>query len=164
MSRHLRLLSTTVAVTVFAGWAAVATAQTTPGSQDPSTTGQLNKCWGEAASGTAQLETPDDTNGGAMGQHSRSTTAANKNGGFASDDNAAGITFNEENEDGNHGRNGVGNQTRDFHDTEPGDGGQGVHAINNVNASRFFDPVTGTFGPSSELASNVSEECGGDAP
>ena len=44
-----------------------------------------------------------------MGQLSRSTEAADRNGGFASDDNAFGITFNVKDADGNAGRQGVGN-------------------------------------------------------
>ena len=108
--------------------------------QDPSTGGQGNKCWGETASGTAKLDGPDGTKGGGMGQHSRSTQAANTNGGFASDNNAFGITFNV---DG--GRQGVGNVSKGApHNVHPGDGGNGVHAANN---GQFFaaglDPVTG---------------------
>jgi hypothetical protein len=81
-----------------------------------------------------------------MGAHSRSTQAANTVGGFASDDNAFGITFNT---DG--GRQGVGNVSKGQpHNAHPGDGGNGQHAINNssdtVNGIGFttlLDPVTG---------------------
>ena len=61
-----------------------------------------------------------------MGQLSRSTEAADRNGGFASDDNAFGITFNVKDADGNAGRQGVGNVSagaRGLHQTAPGDGG-----------------------------------------
>jgi hypothetical protein len=81
-----------------------------------------------------------------MGAHSRSTQAANTVGGFASDENAFGITFNT---DG--GRQGVGNVSKGQpHNAHPGDGGNGQHAINNssdtVNGIGFttlLDPVTG---------------------
>jgi hypothetical protein len=75
-----------------------------------------------------------------MGQHSRSTQAANTNGGFASDDNAFGITFNV---DG--GRQGVGNVSKGSpHNVHPGDGGNGVHAANNGQVfAASLDPVTG---------------------
>jgi hypothetical protein len=121
-----------------------------------------NRDWGKVSSNLAQLDTdhstaPDGTeaNGGAHGQHSRSTTAANINGGFASDDNAFGITFNEREEgETNNGRSGVGNVTRDVHNADPGDGGNGVHAVNNANLSSTLDPVTG----------RLTEAAGGDAP
>jgi hypothetical protein len=114
--------------------------------QDPNIGGQLNKCWGKIASQTAKLDTPDGTSGGGMGQHSRSTQAANTNGGFAANNeefgiNGFGIEFNT---DG--GRLGVGNATRgDPHFAEPGDGGNGQHAINNANAANTLNPVTGDF-------------------
>jgi hypothetical protein len=119
-------------------------------SQDPSIGGQLNQCWGQVASGIAQLDTPDGTSGGGMGQHSRSTQAANRNGGFANDQNGFGIQFNVKDEDGNAGRGGVGNVSKGApHNAHPGDGGNGVHAINNSNEtsgagfSNILDPVTG---------------------
>ncbi|HZA16718.1 MAG TPA: hypothetical protein VE645_07450 [Pseudonocardiaceae bacterium] len=120
--------------------------------QDPGTPGQGNKDWGKVASNVAQLSTegstaPDgsDANGGAMGQHARATTAADNNGGFASSDNGFGITFNVKDADGNAGRDGVGNVTRDLHNSEPGDGGNGTHAVNNAELSGVLNPVTGEF-------------------
>lgn len=117
--------------------------------QDPSVGGQLNECWGKVASQLAKLDTPDGTNGGGMGQHSRSTQAANLNGGFTSDGNAFGITFNVKEDGGNAGRLGVGNATRGApHFAEPGDGGNGQHAINNGGTlSALLNPVTGEATP-----------------
>jgi hypothetical protein len=120
--------------------------------QDPKQGGQLNECWGQVASQTAKLDTPDGTSGGGMGQHVRSTQAADINGGFASD-NGFGITFNVKEDGGNAGRLGVGNATRSApHFDEPGDGGNGQHAINNgsdsdngLGLSNVLDPVTGQF-------------------
>lgn len=118
--------------------------------QDPGTTGQGNKDWGEVASNLAQLSTegstaPDgsDANGGAMGQHSRTTTAADNNGGFANSDGI--IQFNVKDADGNAGRDGVGNVSRDVHNSEPGDGGNGTHAVNNAELAGVVNPVTGEF-------------------
>lgn len=148
MNRKVRALSGAAAVSLVLGLATAASAQQP---QDPGTGGQLNGCWGQVASGIAQLGGDDDIPGGGMGSHSRSTTAANNNGGFASDDNFFRITFNEENDDGNHGREGVGNVSRSAHSTHPGDGGNGQHAINNSNdggLSNILDPVDGSF-PSS---------------
>ncbi|SDB74932.1 hypothetical protein [Belnapia rosea] len=105
------------------------------GTQDPSVGGQNNRCWGEAASQTAKLGDPSVTGGG-MGAHSRSATAADINGGFASN---GFIT---------QPRNGVGNQSRipeAPHQTEPGDGGNGQHAVNNIFLTQFINPVTGEF-------------------
>ena len=122
--------------------------------QDPSIGGQQNSCWGNAASQTAKLSTPDGTSGGGMGQHSRSTQAANQNGGFASSDNAFGITFNDNAGEGSNGRLGVGNASRSQpHQTQPGDGGNGVHAQNNINFSNTIDPVTGQLGNANALES-----------
>ena len=128
-------------------------AQTVHVEQDPETPGTHNACWGDIASQTAQLDTPDGTSGGAFGQHSRATVAANLNGGFTSDGNLFGITFNVKDPDGNAGRLGVGNATADvdgFHQVHPGDGGQGVHAENNAALAAILDPVTGqsASGPS----------------
>jgi hypothetical protein len=111
--------------------------------QDPATGGQLNKCWGNIIKQVAQADTPEGSSGGGMGMHARSTTAANINGGFASDDNAVGITLNELNAEGNHGRDGVGNVSTDVHGTHPGDGGNGQHAINNGQLAAQVDPVDG---------------------
>jgi hypothetical protein len=123
--------------------------------QDPAVGGQLNQCWGQISSQLAKLETPEGTKGGAHGQHSRSTQAADRNGGFANSNNGFGITFNVKEEgETNAGRLGVGNATRAApHNAEPGDGGNGQHAINNssmivngrVGASRTLNPVTGQF-------------------
>ena len=125
-------------------------AQTERVAQDPAVGGQLNQCWGQVASQVAKLKTPDGTSGGGMGQHSRSTQAADTNGGFASSDNGFGITFNV---DG--GRQGVGNVSADAngpHQAAPGDGGNGQHAINNssdtvngLGLSTILNPVTGEF-------------------
>jgi hypothetical protein len=114
--------------------------------QDPSTGGQLNKCWGKIASATAQLTVNDpNIKGGAMGAHVRSSQGADRVGGFASTTNDFPVNFNE---DG--GRLGVGGATRSFpHFEEPGDGGIGQHAINNgvgdngLGLANTFDPVTG---------------------
>jgi hypothetical protein len=114
------------------------------GGQDPGDTGQDNKNWGTVASNLARLPTDgSDGTGGAMGQHTRSTEAADINGGFANSENGFDITFNEENEDGNHGRDGVGNVTRDVHHAQPGDGGNGQHALNNAGLAGQLDPITG---------------------
>ncbi len=121
--------------------------------QDPEVTGRLNECWGQIINQTAKLETPEGTKGGAMGQHVRATRAADMNGGFANSNNGFGITFNELNAEGNHGRAGVGNATRGApHFAEPGDGGNGQHAINNGSdtangegLSIILNPVTGEF-------------------
>jgi hypothetical protein len=122
--------------------------------QDPSTGGQLNRCWGNIASQTAQLDTPEGTSGGGMGQHSRSTEAADQNGGFANSDNGFGITFNVKEEDEtNAGREGVGNVSAQDHD-EPGDGGNGLHAINNGSAAGRLDPVDGQ-GPGEVMTCDV---------
>jgi hypothetical protein len=107
----------------------------------PEVGGQLNQCWGQVASQLAQL---DGATGGGMGNHSRSTTAVNNVGGFA---DGSPITLNGLN-DGNHGRQGVGNVSAGPpHNTAPGDGGNGVHAINNALATARLDPVTGDFRP-----------------
>jgi hypothetical protein len=119
--------------------------------QDPSIGGQLNQCWGVVASQLAQL---DGATGGGMGSHSRSTTAANNVGGFASSNNAFNITLNSLNSDGNHGREGVGNVSAGpLHNTPTGDGGNGQHAINNANLTARLDPVTGLPGTGVPLLS-----------
>jgi hypothetical protein len=103
----------------------------------------MNKCWGQVASQTAKLGRDDEIPGGGLGAHSRSTQAANNVGGFANDDNGFGIQFNV---DG--GRKGVGNFSAEVggpHETAPGDGGNGVHAINNANAATTLNPVNGQF-------------------
>jgi hypothetical protein len=130
--------------------------------QDPTVTGQDNVQWGKTASWIAQLPTPEGTSGGGMGEHSRSTQAANINGGFTSDNNAFGIQFNVKDEDGNAGRDGVGNVSQGAggapHETHPGDGGNGQHALNNsfldpndqntpsAGFSNVLNPVTGELG------------------
>lgn len=125
--------------------------------QDPNTGGQLNQCWGQIASKTAKLDTPEGTSGGGMGQHSRSTQAANTNGGFANNDNGFGITFNVKEDGENAGRGGVGNvSTGSPHLTHPGDGGNGQHAMNNGTVTtdptiagggfaNVLNPVSGQF-------------------
>ena len=139
--------------------------------QDPGTTGQDNKDWGKVASNLAQLSTdgstaPDgsDANGGAMGQHSRATTAADNNGGFAHSGNDFGITFNVKEPGENAGRAGVGNATRGApHNSEPGDGGNGTHAVNNAEAARRLNPITGEFttnvpgGTAEDVSSELKE-------
>jgi hypothetical protein len=110
---------------------------------DPGTGGQQNRQWGESASQLAK-RSDDSVRGGGMGAHSRSTTAADKNGGFASSDNAFGISFNQKEDGGNAGRDGVGNVSKNApHNTHPGDGGNGQHAENNDALSSRVDPVTG---------------------
>jgi hypothetical protein len=139
---------------------------------DPSVGGNLNKCWGQVRSQLNQLETPEGTKGGAGGQHSRSTRAANNNGGFSSDDNGFGITFNvgeDADGDGNidpgsKGRTGVGNVSKGApHSVHPGDGGNGQHAINNSNDSEngagfsnVLDPVSGEFLPRDENGAPIT--------
>jgi hypothetical protein len=148
MSGSFRMLSGAAAVALGVSLTGAASAQ-----QDPSVGGQLNQCWGQVASQTAKLETPDGTKGGGMGQHARSTQAADQNGGFANSDNGFGITFNVKEDGGNAGRAGVGNATRGSpHFAEPGDGGNGQHAINNssddvngLGLSNTLNPVTGQF-------------------
>lgn len=100
-----------------------------------------NRLWGEFASATAHLPGIDGKGGG-MGAHSRSTTAADNVGGFANSENIFTITFNEENADGNHARNGAANQTRVL-GFEPKSGGMGQHAVANCQAANNIDPVTG---------------------
>jgi hypothetical protein len=121
------------------------------------TGGQQNKDWGKVASNVARLDTDAyDGEGGAMGQHSRSTQAADINGGFASSDNGFGITLSD-NTDGSVGREGVGNVSADngnIHHTSPGDGGNGVHAVNNAGLAETLNPVNGEF----------TENAGGTAP
>lgn len=108
---------------VIAGFISTAVAQdnthTDPVPQD-------NRCWGEAASGLAQIES------GAMGQHSRSAKAPGDS--FA--DGVIPIT---------EPRSGVGNVSSGApHNTEPGDGGNGQHGVNNGTVfSSLVDPVTG---------------------
>jgi hypothetical protein len=146
----MRGINRTFSAAVLFGFASTPMAQAAE--NDPSVGGQLNQCWGQIASQIANLDTPDGTSGGGMGQHSRSTQAADRNGGFANSDNAFGITFNT---DG--GRQGVGNVSKDPngpHNAHPGDGGNGQHAINNssdsvngVGFSNLLNPVTGGATP-----------------
>jgi hypothetical protein len=119
-----------VAISI-AGAAHAQSSLTSP--QDPSVGGQANSCWGNVASQLAKI---------GMGEHSRSQTAADINGGFASN----GLIQQP--------RNGVGNQSRTPdapHQTQPGDGGNGVHATNNAILTDpsilgfAIDPVTGAF-------------------
>jgi hypothetical protein len=118
----------------------IASAQDT---NDPGTGGQLNQAWGKTASDLAKQE-DESVKGHGLGAHSRSTQAANNVGGFASDNNAFGITFNVKEDGGNAGRQGVGNVSKNPpHNVHPGDGGNGQHALNNANLSEVVDPVTG---------------------
>lgn len=144
--------------------AGLATAAASQAVNDPSVGGQMNQCWGQIRSQLNQLETAPGTKGGAGGQHSRSTEAANKNGGFASDSNGFGITFNVgvdadgdgKIDPGSKGRQGVGNVSKGApHNAHPGDGGNGQHAMNNSNNdgigfSNILDPVSGEFLPRDE--------------
>jgi hypothetical protein len=111
---------------------------------DPSVGGQNNRCWGEIASQLAKL---------GMGPHSRSQTAADNVGGFNNSDNPFGIHQQTNKETGNAGRTGVGNVSAGApHFTNPGDGGNGQHAVNNGEFfTQFVDPVTGALGPSTAL-------------
>lgn len=122
MRKTIGLLS----AAVIAGFATTAMAET---HTDP--VPQDNRCWGESASGLAHIEA------GAMGQHSRSQKAPGDS--FA--DNFGGGTILTE------PRQGVGNVSRGApHNTEPGDGGNGQHAVNNGTSDGFsglIDPVTG---------------------
>lgn len=109
----------------------------------PEVGGQLNKEWGNSAS-TLAKDGDSDVTGGGMGAHSRSTKAADINGGFANSENAFGITNNVKDGGGNAGRRGVGNVSRGQpHNTHPGDGGNGQHGLNNSALSNVVDPVTG---------------------
>jgi hypothetical protein len=122
-----------------------AMAQTT---NDPAVGGQLNQCWGQVASQIARLDTSGvAANGGGMGVHSRAAAGQGETFGDA-------FGFNT-----NGGRQGVGNVSGGApHNTHPGDGGNGQHAINNSNDtvnsstggfSNIIDPLTGAFGNSS---------------
>jgi hypothetical protein len=134
------MLSGVAALALALGIATAAAAQQTPNKavNDPSVGGQANKCWGETASGIAQLSGLDGSKGGGMGQHSRSATAAEKNGGFSS--GAGPVQLPQP-------RQGVGNVSADLdgpHGVHPGDGGNGVHAANNGQVfAQGLDPVTG---------------------
>jgi hypothetical protein len=115
----------------------MAQAQTT---EKPAATN--NQCWGQVASQLARSDSPfvtDDMHGGGMGMHSRSGTAADKNGGFANNDFAPI----------DQPRTGVGNVSKGApHNTAPGDGGNGQHAVNNGEGfAQIADPVTGTLIP-----------------
>jgi hypothetical protein len=102
--------------------------------QDPATGGQNNKCWGQTASELAKQSDPS-VNGGGMGAHTRSETAADINGGFANSTNPFGQ---------DQPRSGVGNVSTDVHGVHPGDGGNGIHAANNGQVlTAFANPVTG---------------------
>jgi hypothetical protein len=146
MTATSRMWSGAVAVALSFSVAGTAMAQETPrATNDPAVGGQLNQCWGKVASQLAQMGRDDDIPGGGLGSHSRSTTAANNVGGFASDNNDFGITLSQlDPETGNHGRDGVGNVSAGpIHNTNPGDGGNGQHAINNGNLAAGLDPVDG---------------------
>jgi hypothetical protein len=98
------------------------------------------------ASNTAQLDADDtEGSGGGMGRHSRSTEAADINGGFANSDNAFGIEFNTKDDGDDAGRLGVGNATQsDPHNEDsPSDGGNGRHATNNADLASVINPVDG---------------------
>lgn len=143
MVRYKKALSTGIVITIL-GWGSVSMAQKEPNAK-------LNQCWGQVASQLAKLDTPKGTHGGPMGQHSRSTKAADINGGFASDGNGFGITFNVKEDGENAGRSGVGNVSKSApHGVHPGEGGNGIHAINNSNNdglgfANTLDPVSGEF-------------------
>lgn len=139
MTRRTGTVSSAAAVAMVLGFASTAWAQDT---NTPDPGGQQNQCWGQIASQLAQLGTDDAISGGGMGSHSRSTTAADINGGFATS-TPPGPTLNELNDEGNHGREGVGNVSATDHETHPGDGGNGVHAENNAEAATRLNPVTG---------------------
>jgi len=148
MTGSFRMLSSAAALALGLSLAGAAWAKP-DADQNPAVGGQKNSCWGDAASGTAQLDEQ-----ASMGRHSMSTQAANKHDGFAANteegDNIFSITFNVKEPGGNAGRQGVGNVSASSgpggHDTHPGDGGNGVHAENNANAADVIDPVTGDAG------------------
>lgn len=150
MIRKRGLLCTGLCTATFllAATAAMAAGKT----QDPGITGQNNQCWGKVASGLAQFDSPNydssTMSGGGMGMHARSQTAADINGGFNSSTSLFGLHQNDlKASTGNAGRTGVGNVSAGApHNTAPGDGGNGQHAVNNGEFfSTLADPVTGTF-------------------
>ena len=116
------LLSGGYTVLCLLGAASVASAQAT---NDPSVGGQLNQCWGQIASQIAKLDTSGvNANGGAMGLHTRAAAGQGDTFGDAFGFNTDG------------GRTGVGNVSDGSpHNVDPGDGGNGQHAINNSNDS-----------------------------
>ena len=167
MTATWRMLSGAAAVALGLSVATTGMAQETPkDTNDPAVGGQLNQCWGKVASQLAQQGRDGDIPGGGLGSHSRSTMAANNVGGFASDINAFGITLSQlDPETGNHGRDGVGNVSAGPpHNTNPGDGGNGQHAINNGGLAgtrselRTLIPVTwlGRGGPRPAVRANYS--------
>lgn len=137
MNTRNAYLGTVAALSLMIGGAGGAAAASP---QDPSTGGQLNQCWGQVAAQIAKLDTSGvNANGGGMGIHSR---AAAGQGETFGDNPPFGEPFNT---DG--GRTGVGNVSQGFpHNTHPGDGGNGQHAINNGLLSSVFNPLTGAFG------------------
>jgi hypothetical protein len=56
----------------------------------------------------------------------------------------------------NNGRDGVGNVSRTVHGAEPGDGGNGTHAVNNAELAGDLNPITGER--VADGAENVSGE------
>jgi hypothetical protein len=133
MTAPWRMLSGAAAAALSLGVATAAWAQ----ESEPSD----NRCWGKIASQLAQSVDDDgdgvDATGGGMGAHSRSATAAEINGGFATN-SLVPIT---------QPRQGVGNVSKGApHNTHPGDGGNGVHAINNGGFAVALDPVDGEGG------------------
>ncbi len=131
MVRNFPLTQIGLCVALALGGAASAHAQSS--GNKPAATN--NQCWGQIASQLAKMSDTSVTGGG-MGAHSRSETAANNNGGFANSTNPFGQ---------NQPRQGVGNVSSGApHNTAPGDGGNGQHAVNN---GEFFativNPVSG---------------------
>jgi hypothetical protein len=129
MTAPWRMLSGAAAVALSVGLATAAWAA------EPSD----NRCWGEVASQLAQSVDDDNdgvnATGGGMGAHSRSPQGAEQVGGFAT----TGIIPQP--------RDGVGNVSRDVHDTDPSDGGNGQHAANNGEVLALgLDPVDGSGG------------------
>ncbi len=146
MTRKRNSLCTGLCMTalLLAGMAgAMAQTKAETKAQDPLTGGQLNQCWGQTASQVAKLDTSGvDANGGGMGIHSRAAAGQGETFGDAFGFNTDG------------GRIGVGNVSGGApHNTAPGDGGNGQHAINNgtdtangLGFSNIIDPLTGQRG------------------
>ena len=87
--------------------------------------------------------------------HSRSIhMPSQQEQGFASDQNAFGMTPNVKKDDGNAGRGGGERLEGCLRNVHPGDGGNGQHAINNATFANRLNPVTGERLPFEAVASS----------